>query len=206
MRRLVFAALAVLAAGGAFWLRERSSTSSFSPYSDAQLATLAAAYRAVIDAPPAPGATAAEQRERAIDAEVSLGQLSSERHRRLAVRGLVAVALLAVLGAALSRRRAPRGDRGEEARLRERVGDPALLLEGERQRAARLLGVTPDAPREVIDAVLAVRLAAHDPSRLEGIEPEVRRMVLEQRDALQRARDLLVGEPGRGPAGAAPQQ
>jgi hypothetical protein len=41
--------------GGAFYLRERSSESSFSAYTDAQLDTLAEAYRAVMRAPPMPG-------------------------------------------------------------------------------------------------------------------------------------------------------
>jgi hypothetical protein len=185
MRRLAFAALAVVAAGGAFWLRERSSESSFAAYSDSQLATLAQAYRTVMRSPPPSGGGVAPQQGAALDAEHSLARLDSERHRRLALRSLVAVAFILVAGALLPRSRRAARDRGEEARLRKRFGDPGLLLEGQRREAARLLGVSTDAPREVIEAALAARLATH----------------LDQRQALQRARDLLVGE-----AGGRPQQ
>src|SRR5262249_8353788 len=150
--------------GGAFWLRERSSESSFAAYADSQLATLEEAYRAVMRSPPASGNGKVAQQEAALDAELSLGLLESERHRRLGLRGLVGVAFLSVVAALLprSRRARVRGDRGEEVRMREHFGDPALLLEGQRQEAARLLGVSRDAPREVIEAALTARLAMHD--------------------------------------------
>jgi hypothetical protein len=191
MRRLAFAALAVVTAGGAIWLREKSSASSFSSYSDAQLDTLEAGYRAVMRTPPAAASTAA-RRDAAIDAELSLEQLQTERYRRTALRSLAVVTLLAVAGALLSGRRRTRPDRAEERRLRRVMGDPAALLEGERNKAARLLGVTPEAPPAVVDAALAAQLAAHDLGRLDGIAPEVRRLLLDQRESLKRARDLLV--------------
>lgn len=198
MRRLVLALLAVLAGGGAFWLRERSKTSSFAPYADAQLDTLAAGYRAVMRAPGAPG-------DAALDAELSLRMLEAEQHRRIRLRGLAILSLLAAGGALLPGRRRARSDRGEETRLREAMGDPALVLEGERHKAARLLGVTPEAPPEVVEAALAAQLRAHDPGKLDGLAPDLRRVVLERREALQRARDLLLG--GRSsPTGTAPQQ
>lgn len=77
--------------------------------------------------------------------------------------------------------------------MRDAMGDPALVLEGERHKAARLLGVTPEAPPAVVEAALAAHLAAHDPSKLDGLAPDLRRMVLDRRGALQRARDLLLG-------------
>ncbi|HZJ53960.1 MAG TPA: hypothetical protein VFD38_07455 [Myxococcaceae bacterium] len=198
MRRLVLAALAVLAAGGAFWLRERSRTSSFAPYSDAQLDTLAAGYRAVMRTPPGPG-------DAALDAELSLGMLEAEQRRRIRLRGLAILSVLAAGGVLLPGRRRARSDRGEEARLRDALGDPALVLEGERHKAARLLGVTPDASPEVIEAALAAQLATHDPGKLEGLAPDLRRVVLDRREALQRARDLLLGG-GKAPIGTASQQ
>jgi len=205
MRRLVFAALAVVAAGGAFWLREKSAASSFAAYTGAQLDTLEAGYRAVIRAPPAPGSLASH-RDASLDAELSLERLQTERHRRLALRGLAMVAILAVVGALLPRRGGgARRDRGEDARLRKAMGDPAALLEGERNKAARLLGVTLEAPPAVVDAALAAQLAAHDLARMDGIAPEVKRLLVDQRQALQRARDLLVRGSGNG-KGAAPQQ
>jgi hypothetical protein len=207
MRRLVVAALAVLMAGGAFWLREQSSRSSFAAYTGAQLDTLEAGYRAAIATPPATApSSVAARRDATLVAELSLEWLQTERHRRLALRGLAMVALLAVVGALLPGRRRARGDRGEEARLRKTMGDPAMLLEGERHKAARLLGVTPEAPPAVVDAALAAQLAAHDLGRLDGIAPEVRRMLLGQRQALQRARDLLVRGGPEGSSGAASQQ
>ena len=204
MRRIVFAALAVLAAGGALWLREQSSTTSFASYSDSQLDTLEAGYRGVIRTPSPPGSGDLSRRDAPLDAELSLQVLEKERARRTALRALAMVSLLAVVGALLSGRRGARRGPGEESRLRQAVGDPAVLLEGERHKAARLLGVTLEAPPAVVDAALAARLAAHDLGRLEGIAPEVRRMVLDQRRELQRARDLLVG--GSSGSGAAPQQ
>lgn len=83
--------------------------------------------------------------------------------------------------------------------------DPALL-EGERHRAARLLGVTLEAPPAVVDAALAAQPAARDLGRLDGLAPDLRRAVPDRRQALQRARDLLVTGSAGGPAGAAPQQ
>jgi len=199
MRRGVFAALAVVAAGGAFHLRERSSESSFSAYTDSQLATLAEAYRAVMRSPPMSGMTRAAQQDRALDAELSLGNLEAEKHRRLAVQGLAGVAFLSVVAALLPRSRRVRRDRGEDTRLRERFGDPSLVLEAQKREAARLLGVARDAPREVIEAALAAQLAMHDARPLEGIHSEMRQVAVERRQALQRARDLLVGEAVAGP-------
>jgi hypothetical protein len=203
MRRLVFAALAVLTAGGAIYLREKSSASSFSSYSDGQLDTLEANYRAVTRAPA--GTSATSRRDAALDAEMSLERLQTERYRRIALRSLALVALLSVAGAVLAGRGRPPRNHKEDSRLREAMGDPAALLEGERNKAARLLGVTPEAPPAVVDAALAAQLAAHEVGRLDGIAPEVRRLLIDQRESLQRARDLLVRGTVRR-AGAPPQQ
>jgi len=206
MRRLVFAALAVVTAGGAIWLREQSSRTSFSSYSDSQLDTLETGYRTVTRAPPAPGITVRSRRDATLDAELSLEQLQTERYRRIALRSLAMVSLLAAVGALLAGRRRSRPDRGEEARLRKAMGDPAALLEGERAKAARLLGVTLEAPPAVVDAALAAQLAAHDLGRLDGIAPEVRRLLLDQRESLKRARELLVRGTARGTGAGAPSQ
>ncbi len=202
MRRLMFVALAVLAAGGAWWLRKQSVTSSYGAYSDAQLQTLEAGYRAAMHPAPGPGISTVTGREATLDAELSLVVLEKEQHRRLALRGLALVAVLASVGALLLGRREGRRARGEEARLLKAMGDPAALLEGERHKAARLLGVTLEAPLEVVDAALAAQLAARDLGRLDGLAPDLRRLALDQREALQRARDLLI----TGSAGGPPQQ
>jgi hypothetical protein len=210
MRRLLFVAIAVVAAGSAAWLRSQAKASSFAPYSDAQLATLEAGYRAVMRAPPAPPSAtrmqALARREASIDADVSLGLLETERHRRKALLGALAVAALAAVGALLPRRGGSARTGDEERRLAQAMGDPAALLEGERHRAARLLGVHLEAPPAVVDAALAAQLASHDVGRLDGLAPDLRKLMLEQRDALQRARDLLVRGSARRSADHSPQQ
>ena len=210
MRRLLFVAIAVVAAGSAAWLRSQGKASTFGPYSDAQLDTLAAGYRAAMKAPPPPARATRLQllarREASIDADVSLHLLETERHRRKALLGALAVAVLAVVGALIPRRRGSARTGAEERRLAAAMGDPAALLEGERHRAAKLLGVNLEAPPAVVDAALAAQLASHDLGRLDGLAPDLRRMVLEQREALQSARDLLVTGSARRSAGHAPQQ
>jgi Flp pilus assembly protein TadB len=103
MRRFVLAALAVLAAGGAFFLREKSRSTSFSAYTEAQLDTLEANYRALSREPPTQGTLAARE-EATLDAQLSLEWLQTERHRRLSLRAFALVALLAAVGALLPRR------------------------------------------------------------------------------------------------------
>ena len=198
-----FAAVAVLTAGGAIWLREP----------ELKVVLLSVQRRPARhargglprgDAGPArpgwaPRELAAARRAR----RGGLARLlQTERHRRKALRSL-AVAVLAVVGALLAGRGGSRQDgRRGAAGCARPWAIPAALLEGERHKAARLLGVTLEAPPAVVDAALAAQLAAHDLGRLDGIAPEVRRLLLEQRESLQRARDLLVRarRPGdRGP-------
>ncbi|MGZ6139919.1 MAG: hypothetical protein ACXWLA_04555, partial [Myxococcaceae bacterium] len=116
MRRLFFVAVALLAAGGGAWLRSQGNASSFGPYTGAQLDTLEAGYRAAMQAPPAPGVgpRALAAREASIDAEVSLRLLDAERHRRKALLGALAVAILATRGALLPRRGGPAASADEE--------------------------------------------------------------------------------------------
>ncbi|MGZ6072149.1 MAG: hypothetical protein ACXWK8_13105, partial [Myxococcaceae bacterium] len=120
--------------------------------------------------------------------------------------GVLAVAILATLGALIPRRGGPAASGDEERRLARAMGSPTALLDGERHRAARLLGVALEAPPAVVDAALAAQLAAHDLGRLDGVAPDLRRMVLEQRESLQRARDLLVIGSARRSAGQTTQQ
>jgi hypothetical protein len=82
--------------------------------------------------------------------------------------------------------------KSEEARFAATMGDPNVALEGARNKAAALLGVTLTAPAAVIEAALAAQLATRDPDRLAGIAPELKAMVLSQREALVKARDLLL--------------
>ena len=75
-------------------------------------------------------------------------------------------------------------------------GDP---FTAQKREAARLLGVARDAPREVIEAALAAQLAMHDARPLDGLHSEMRQVAVDRRQALQRARNLLVGEAAAGP-------
>ena len=192
MRRIAFVMVAALAASSAWWLKREGPRSSFGAYSEAQLDTLETAYRSVLKAPTRPGPDLDAQREAALDARYSLERLENERFRRRAFLGAEAVAILAVLGALLPRRGGARRSRREERRLADALGDPGALLEAERRKAAALLGVSIDASPEVIDAALATALAARDSAVLDGLDPGLRQVAREHRQALQRARDLLV--------------
>jgi len=206
MRRIAFVLLAVVAAGAALWLKREGPRSSFGGYSDAQLDTLEAAYRSATRAPTGPGLGSDAKREAALEAQLSLERLQQERFRRRAFLGAEAIAILAVLGAMVPRRGGSRASREEEHRLADAFGDPAALLEAERKKAAGLLGVSVEAPPEVVDAALAAKLAAREPGRLEGLDPGLKQVILEQRQALRRARDLLVaGSARRGPGPASQQ-
>lgn len=146
--------------------------------------------------------TLAEQSLRLQD---NLRLLREERQRRqffylaLAVTGLATVAAFFVRGGGSSGGFRLRGSSDEEARLLAAVGDPSVLREGARQKAASLLGVAPDAPPAVIEAALQAQLQQRDPAQLGGLAPDLKALVLQQREELQRARDLLLNQPGAGP-------
>jgi len=130
--------------------------------------------------------------------------LAQERKRRLLFIASVGMTGLLILGAFLApggsstpRLRAS-GD--EESRLVAAVGDPAVLREGARQKAASLLGVAPDAPPAVIEAALQAQLQQRDPAMLVGLAPDLKQLVLEQREELTRARDLLLNKPAAAPS------
>jgi hypothetical protein len=129
--------------------------------------------------------------------------LLEERRRRLFFILALGVAGASAVGAFLARggSSAPhlRPSSDEESRLVAAVGDPAVLREGARQKAAALLGVAPDAPPAVIEAALQAQLQQRDPAMLVGLAPDLKQLVMEQREELTRARDLLLNKPGSGP-------
>jgi DnaJ-domain-containing protein 1 len=133
------------------------------------------------------------------DHAFSLQLLRAEQERRTRFIGALGVAGLALLAAFL----VPRGrsqpslaaPREEEARLAQVMGDPAVALAGARHKAAALLGVAPDAPADAIEAALQERLAQYTPERLHGLAPEFMRQAAAQREALQRAAELLRRGP-----------
>jgi hypothetical protein len=119
-----------------------------------------------------------------------------ERRRRLffilalGVAGVTGVGAFLVRGGSSTPRLGTSYD--EDSRLVAAVGDPAVLREGARQKAAALLGVVPDAPPAVIEAALQAQLQQRDPSMLVGLAPDLKQLVMDQREELTRARDLLL--------------
>ncbi len=171
---------------------DRMVRNSYSDYSEAQLTLLETELSRAADA-------------RSPTAEQLFAQelLQAERQRRLYRLGALGVAggaglltLLLFLAGALSGHRAARAAASEEeARLVSTLGTPRVLEQGARHKAATLLGVTPEAPPAVIEAALEAQLRERDLSRLDGLAPDLQRMMLEQREALVRARDLLLRKP-----------
>ncbi len=190
--------LAVGAAGMASYLGT-AARNSFSSYSSQQLDMLQqelAQQQASSRAPKASGKRA-EQKELLADSQSLL--LEQERQRRLFFYLALGAAALSGLASFLVRSTSPsapslRGSSDEDARLLAVVGDPEVLREGARQKAASLLGVTPEAPPAVIEAALQAQLQQRDPTRLEGLAPDLKSLVLKQREELVRARDLLLNK------------
>jgi hypothetical protein len=208
--RLALPVLALVAGAGAWYLTAAAKSSPYGSYSTDQLRTLERGYESVVVNAPVSGAdrisvaasSPAQKRlqdrseraqDAAMDARASLSLIHDERRRRMLSQGALALAGLAAIGTLLIRGRAGFRDRSEEMRLTKTMGSPTLLLEGERHKAARLLGVSLDAPSNVVEAAFNAQVAARDPSRMDGLAPDLRRLAREQRDSLARARDLLLG-------------
>ncbi|MFL5345096.1 MAG: hypothetical protein ACJ8AT_09890 [Hyalangium sp.] len=187
--------LAVGAAGTAGYLGTLARN-SFSAYSGEQLDMLERELSQELGSPKSSGKHAGPKEQLAGSQQL----LQEERQRRLfftlalGVAGVAGVASFFVRGGSSS---SPvlRGSGDEDARLLAAVGDPSVLREGARQRAASLLGVAPDAPPAVIEAALQAQLQQRDPARLEGLAPDLKKIALEQREELVRARDLLLNKP-----------
>ncbi|HEX8702432.1 MAG TPA: hypothetical protein VF815_26600 [Myxococcaceae bacterium] len=181
---------------------------SFSSYSNEQLDLLEREIaveleqrRAAPARKPRPSEVRAEQE---VWVEDRQQLLLEERRRRLFFILALGVAGASLVGAFLARggtASAPRlrTSSDEESRLVAAVGDPSVLREGARQKAAALLGVAPDAPPAVIEAALQVQLQQRDPAMLKGLAPDLKQLVMQQREELTRARDLLLNKPGAAP-------
>src|SRR4051812_27631537 len=119
--------------------------------------------------------------------------IQSERRRRVLFPGAIALGVLALAAAVFVPRRTARPlASDEDARLVAAVGDPEAALEIARRRAATVLHVTPDAPESVIEAAFAAQLKDRDPATLEGLAPDLRRLVADQREELTKAREVLL--------------
>lgn len=186
--RWLLLVLALGAAAAAGYL-ETQGRSSYSGYSDAQLTELEAELGQEM-----------KKRGREADGVFTEQLLQQERERRATVRLMFNVAGglgLATVGAfllhAIGAWRARRAARCEQEHERQVVHMGfGNTPEDARKQAAALLGVAVHAPASVIEAALEAQLRERDVSRLDGLAPDLQRMMLEQRDALIRARDLLV--------------
>ncbi len=179
--RLVLIGLVVLSASVAAYF-QFGMRSSYSGHSGNQLDVLDHEFRRL-------GDTATE------DQRVSRYLLEREERRRAMLVTSVTLCVLAALGAIFVRgptRPLQTGLSAEEQRLTAAMGDPKAALNGARAKAAKLLGVMPDAPTSVVEAALAAQLRDRDPNRLEGLAPDLQRLVKDQRDELNKARDLLL--------------
>ncbi|HYO73739.1 MAG TPA: hypothetical protein VEU33_47510 [Archangium sp.] len=182
MRILLFL-VALLSGGYAGYLSTVAKT-SYSSYSSAQLDQIEAEQMRQLDR------TSGDERDNHL---ISLSLLREERARPFKVQvagGVAGLSLLTALVLTLVGRR--RQDSGQE----EAYGTPAESggsRQMDRNRAAALLGVRPDAPRAVIEAALQAQLAEKDPSQLGGHDPSLRQKILQQREELQAAANLLLG-------------
>ncbi|KFE66207.1 hypothetical protein [Hyalangium minutum] len=192
--------MVALGAGGTAGYLGTVSKNSFSDYSREQLDLLERELSQELaqqGSPTRPSKNTAKRAERQEQLAANQQLLQEERQRRsslymaLGVAGAAAVAAFFVRAGASSPKR--RGSRDEDARLMATIGDPAVLRAGARQKAAALLGVSPEAPPAVIEAALQAQLQQRDLSRLEGLAPDLQKLALQQREELVRARDLLVG-------------
>ncbi|PTL83466.1 hypothetical protein [Vitiosangium sp. GDMCC 1.1324] len=187
MRILLFL-VALLAGGFAGYLQFFNKT-PYSSYSKAQLDQLEAEHSRQLQS--ASGD--------AYDTHlISLAMIREERERPLKVQmalGGAGVSFITALVLTLvrSRRRDDSSRDEAQAPAHEPVGHYASPSKASRAQAAALLGVRPDAPRAVIEAALQAQLAERDPALLHGLAPDLRQRILQQREELLQAGNLLLG-------------
>lgn len=177
--RALFVLLA-LGLGGAAGYYGWFARSSYSAYSAEQLDTLDSNFAQL-------GKGTDEQ-------DFSRELLATERKRRMLFPALAGAAVLAAIGAYISRgaRESFAPTNAESARFAAAMGNPQVVMDGARHKAAALLGVTINAPREVIEAACAAQLASRDATKMDGLAPDLREVARTQREELIRARDLLL--------------
>jgi hypothetical protein len=200
MRWLVIM-LAVGAAGTAGYLGTVAKN-SFSDYSTEQLDLLERELNQELQqehtASRSPKASSkqAEQKER-LAANQQL--LQQEWQRRFFFFIALGVAGISGVAAFFIRRGSParptlRGSSDEDARLVAAVGNPSVLREGARQKAASLLGHRSQRSPAVIETALQAQLQQRDPERMEGLAPDLKMLALQQHEELIRARELLLNK------------
>jgi hypothetical protein len=183
MRILLFL-VALLSGGYAGYLATAAKT-SYSSFSPAQLDQIEAEQVRQLDR------TSGDERDNHL---ISLSLLREERSRPFKVQvagGVAGLSLVTALVLTLVG-----GRRKGSSQEEEPYGTPAESggsRQMDRNRAAALLGVRPDAPRAVIEAALQAQLAEKDPSQLGGHDASLRQRLHQQREELQAAAHVLLG-------------
>lgn len=186
--RLVFFLLALAAAGYAGYL-QFNTPSNYASYSEEKLVQLEAAYdQAVLS-------TKGEAQDTTRVAQL---MLQRELTRRLHVKlSLGAAGVCAALALALTLLGGRRGSSDESSQAYDPSPSareaPAGTAPMTREQAAALLGVQPNAPRAVVEAALHAQLAEREPSQLVGLDPTLKHNVLQQREELMQAGNILLG-------------
>lgn len=183
MRILLF--LVALLSGGYAGYLATSGKTSYASYSAAQLDQLEAELSRQVDK------TSGDERDEHL---VSLSILRDERERPFKVQVAAGVAGLSLLTALVLT--LVSGRRKDSEQEQDAYGHPVEsggARQMDRNRAAALLGVRPDAPRAVIEAALQAQLAEKDPSQLGGHDPSIRQRILQQREELLAASHVLLG-------------
>ena len=130
-----------------------------------------------------------------LDADVSRTIVAQERMRRRVLWSGLPVASALAIAALFAPKRAarPRRDLQEEARLSEFLGGQSGEIAADaRKSAAELLGVALSAPPEVVEAAFQAQRRQRDPSRYDGVAPDLAKIAESQRQQLVKARELLL--------------
>lgn len=183
MRILLFL-VALLSGGYAGYLATGAKT-SYSSYSPAQLDQIEAEQTRQLDR------TSGDERDNHL---ISLSLLREERARPFKMQvagGVAGLSLVTALVLTLVGRR--REDSSQEDEPHGTPAEGGGSRQMDRNRAAALLGVRPDAPRAVIEAALQAQLAEKEPSQLAGHDPSLRQKLLQEREELHTASHVLLG-------------
>ena len=127
------------------------------------------------------------------ESRVAMMEIREERTRRRHAQLAFGVGGVGLLGALVLTVLGGRGrSRDEETHAPGPAGAPGLP-NMTREQAAAVLGVRPDSPRAVIEAALQAQLAERNPADMVGHSPNLRQNVLQQREELTRAANVLLG-------------
>ena len=180
--RLLLVFLFLVAAGWTAWVFTGMKT-SYAGLSEDQLTTLENDFSYV---------SHQKDHDAAQEAEISRSIIADERRRRsLELPSIGATAGVLVRAVLLSFVGGKRKLTDEEQRFLATLGNPNELAAA-RHKAAAALGVTVDAPPQVIEAAFDAQLKLHDTGRMDGLSPQLREVAQRKIDELEQAKNLLL--------------